>query len=158
MEKNKKAKKASEGKKTTVDFNKAFYLKNEDRKPQWHLIDAEGQILGRLATKIADILRGKNRPTYTPHTDSGDYVVVINSDKIVMTGNKMEDKIYDRYTGWMGGYKVATAKEVMEKHPTRIVELAVKRMLPKNKLNRQIFKKLKVYAGSEHPHEAQLSK
>ena len=140
-----------------MDFNKAFYLKKEDREPQWILVDAEGKVLGRLATWIADTLRGKNKPIYTPHTDCGDYVVVINADKIVMTGNKMRDKIYDRYTGWMGGYKEATAREVMEKHPTRLVELAVKRMLPKNKLNREVFKKLKVYAGSEHPHIAQIT-
>ena len=138
------------------DMNRSFVLKKEDHKPNWRLIDAEGQILGRLATKIADILRGKDRPTYTPHTDSGDYVVVINAEKIALTGNKMEDKIYDWYTGWMGGYKTATAKEMLVKHPTRIVELAVKRMLPKNKLNRKVFKKLKVYAGSEHPHKAQI--
>ena len=141
-----------------VDLNKTFSQKKEDVKPKWRLIDAEGQVLGRMATKIADVLRGKDKPSYTPHTDCGDYVVVINAEKVKLTGKKMEDKIYDRYTGWIGGYKVATAKEVMAKHPTKIVELAVKRMLPKNKLNRQIFKKLKVYAGPEHPHEAQLKK
>jgi len=139
------------------DMNRSFVLKKEDHKPNWRVIDAEGQVLGRLATKIADILRGKDRPTYTPQTDSGDYVVVVNAEKIALTGNKMEDKIYDWYTGWMGGYKTATAKEMMAKHPTKIVELAVKRMLPKNKLNRKIFKKLKVYVGSEHPHKAQIS-
>ena len=140
-----------------MDFNKAFYQRKEDRDPQWILVDAKGKVLGRLATWIADTLRGKNKPIFAPHTDWGDYVVVINADKIVMTGNKMRDKIYDRYTGWMGGYKEATAREVMEKHPTRLVELAVKRMLPKNKLNDKIFKKLKVYAGSEHPHAAQIT-
>ena len=137
-------------------MNKSFVLKKEAHKPNWTLIDAEGKVLGRMATMIADILRGKDKPFYTPHTDCGDYVIVINAEKIVLTGNKMEDKEYARYTGWMGGYKVATAKEVMAKHPTRLVELAVKRMLPKNKLNRQIFKKLKIYAGSEHPHKAQV--
>jgi len=137
-------------------FNKAFFKKKEDRDPQWILIDAEGKVLGRLATQIADTLRGKNKPEYTPHTDCGDYVVVINAEKIVMTGKKMTDKIYDRYTGWMGGYKTQTAKEVMEKHPTKLIELAVERMLPKNRLRKDIFKKLKVYAGSEHPHGAQL--
>ena len=140
----------------TRDMNRSFVLKKEDHKPNWRVIDAEGQILGRLATKIADILRGKDKPTYTPHTDSGDYVVVINAEKFALTGNKMEDKIYDWYTGWMGGYKTATTKEMLAKHPTKIIELAVKRMLPKNKLNRQIFKKLKVYVGSEHPHKAQV--
>jgi len=139
-----------------VDFNRTFNLRKEDCKPNWLVIDAEGEVLGRMATKIANILRGKNKPTYTPHVDSGDYVVVINADKVVLTGNKMEDKIYDRYTGWMGGYKVATAKEVMAKFPTKLVELAVKRMLPKNKLSRQVIKKLKIYAGPEHPHIAQV--
>ena len=140
-----------------MDMNKAFNLKKEDSNPQWRLVDAQGKILGRLATEIADTLRGKNRPNYTPHTDGGDYVVVINAEKIVLTGNKWEDKIYDRYTGWMGGYKVTTAKEMLVKHPTEIVHHAVKGMLPKNKLNRQILKKLKNYTGSEHPHKAQIS-
>jgi len=139
-----------------MGFNKAFFLKKEDRKPAWIVLDAEGQVLGRLATKIADTLRGKNKPTYTPHTDGGDYVVVINAEKVVMTGKKMQNKIYDRYTGWMGGYKEQTAKELMEKHPTKIIELAVKRMLPKNKLSASILKKLKIYAGPEHPHGAQI--
>jgi len=153
-----KKKKVQEKVVPAYDMNKSFSLKKEDRSPSWRLIDAQGQILGRMATKIADILRGKDKSYYTPHTDCGDYVVVINAKNIVLTGNKMEDKEYVRYTGWIGGRKVATAKELMEKHPTKIVELAVKRMLPKNKLSRQIFKKLKVYAGSEHPHKAQLSK
>lgn len=138
-----------------MDMNRSFVLKKEARDPQWLIIDAKGQVLGRMATRIADALRGKNNALYTPHTDSGDYVVVINADKIKLTGRKMEDKIYDRYTGWMGGYKTATAKEVLEKHPTKLVEKAVKGMLPKNKLNAEIIKKLKVYAGAEHPHKAQ---
>ena len=139
-----------------MGFNKAYFKRKEDRDPQWILIDAQGKVLGRLATKIADTLRGKNKPDYTPHTDCGDYVVVINAHKIVMTGKKMKNKIYDRYTGWMGGYKEQTAQELMDKHPTRILELAVKRMLPKNKLSNQSIKKLKLYAGTEHPHGAQL--
>lgn len=138
------------------DMNKTFYMKKENAEPNWRLIDAEGQILGRLATGIANALRGKDKPTYTPHTDCGDYIVVINADKIVLTGNKMEDKIYDRVSGWIGGYKTATAKEMMIKHPTDIIELAVKRMLPKNYLSRQVIRKLKIYVGSEHPHKAQL--
>jgi len=139
-----------------MGFNKAYFKRKEDRDPQWILIDAEGKVLGRLATQIADTLRGKNKADYTPHTDCGDYVVVINADKIHMTGKKMENKIYDRYTGWIGGYKEQTAREMMEKHPTRLLELAVKRMLPKNKLSAQVIKKLKLYAGPEHPHGAQL--
>ncbi len=141
-----------------MDFNKAFFLKKEDRNPQWQIFDAKGQILGRLATQIANKLQGKDKPIYTPHTDAGDYVVVINAKDIVLTGNKMKGKIYDRYTGWMGGYKTRTAEEMMEKHPTKIIELAVKRMLPKNKLADQMFDKLKVYVGPEHPHQAQVGK
>jgi large subunit ribosomal protein L13 len=138
-------------------FNRAFFLRKEDRDPQWIVLDAEGQVLGRLATQIADTLRGKHKPTYTPHTDAGDYVVVINVDKIVMTGNKMRDKIYDRYTGWIGGYKEETAEQLNAKHPTRLLELAVKRMLPKNTLSRAMLKKMKLYVGAEHPHIAQVT-
>lgn len=135
-----------------MDMNKTFFLKKEDRDPQWRVFDAEGAILGRLATEIADILRGKDTPEYTPHTDSGDYVVVVNAEKVKMSGNKLKDKEYTRYTGWMGGFKVTTAEEMLVKHPTRLIEHAVKGMLPKNKLSSQIMKKLKVYAGPEHPH------
>jgi len=141
-----------------MDMNKSFLLRPEDRKPQWRLVNAEGKVLGRLATEIADILRGKDKPYFTPHTDSGDYVVVINADKVVLTGDKMEGKIYDWHTGWMGGYKTISARDLLKKHPTHIVELAIRGMLPKNKLNRQVIKKLKVYAGSEHPHSAQIKK
>ncbi|MEX0940006.1 MAG: 50S ribosomal protein L13 [Candidatus Babeliales bacterium] len=140
-----------------MDFNKAFFLKKEEHKPRWVVKNAQGRVLGRLATEIADQLRGKDKPIYTPHSDAGDYVVVINAKDIVLTGNKWEDKIYDRYTGWVGGYKTITAEELMKKHPTRIIELAVKRMLPKNKLGRAMFKKLRIYAGAEHPHRAQIS-
>ncbi len=140
-----------------MDFNKAFFLKVEDQKPRWRVIDAEGQIVGRLATRIADALRGKDRPQFTPHGDAGDYVVVINADKVVFSGKKMKQKIYQRYTGWMGNKKEFTAEQVMEKHPERIIELAVRGMLPKNKLARQIHKKLRVYAGPEHPHVAQIT-
>ncbi len=141
-----------------MNMNKSFVLKKEERKPQWRLIDAEGKVLGRLATHIADALRGKDKPYYTAHTDCGDYIVVINADKIILTGNKWEDKEYVRYSGWFGGKKVATAREMKEKHPTAIVEMAVKGMLPKNKLNNEIYKKLKVYVGTEHPHKAQIGK
>lgn len=137
-------------------MNKAFYLRKEDRNPQWRLIDAEGAILGRLATQIANALRGKDKPYYTPHDDAGDYVVVINADKIKLTGDKWEGKEYARYTGWIGGYRVTKAKDLLIKHPTQLIELAVRGMLPKNKLNREIIKKLKVYAGPEHPHKAQV--
>jgi len=138
-----------------MDMNKTFYLKKEDKAPKWRLVNAEGKILGRLATSIADALRGKDKPYYTPHTDCGDYIVVINADKIKLTGNKWKDKEYVRVSGWIGGKKVTAARDMLAKHPTYPVEHAVKCMLPKNKLNRQIFKKLKVYAGSTHPHKAQ---
>ena len=138
-----------------MDMNRTFYLRKEDRAPKWRLVDAEGQVLGRLATKIADALRGKDTPYYTPHTDCGDYVVVVNADKIKLTGKKLKNKEYVRVSGWMGGKKVTTARDMLVKHPTYLIEYAVKRMLPKNKLNRQIFKKLKIYAGQDHPHKAQ---
>ncbi len=139
-----------------MDMNKAFFLRKEDEKPNWIVIDATDQVLGRMATNIANILRGKNKPTFTPHGDAGDYVVVINAAKIKLTGDKWEDKEYVTYSGWIGGQKVKTAKELFERRPTEIVSLAVKRMLPKTKLGRQIFKKLKIYMGAEHPHKAQI--
>jgi len=156
MAKNSSASKAKRP--VAVDMNKAFFMKKEDRAPQWHVIDAEGQVLGRLATKIANKLRGKDRPQFTPHTDCGDYVVVINADKIVLTGDKWDAKEYITHSGWMGGKKVITAKEKFEKNPTSLIELAVKRMLPKNKLSSAIIEKLKVYTGKEHPHQAQVSR
>lgn len=141
-----------------MDMNRTFFLRKEDRKPRWKLIDAKGKILGRLATQIADMLRGKDKSFYTPHTDAGDYIVVINAEKVKLSGGKLQKKEYDRYTGWMGGYKVLTAQEMLEKHPTHLVKHAVKGMLPKNKINREILRKLKIYTGPEHPHKAQLAK
>lgn len=141
----------------TMNMNRTFYLKKEDRKPHWLELDADGKILGRLATQIADTLRGKHLPHYTPHTDAGDYVIIINAEKIVLTGNKMDTKIYDRYSGWIGGYKTMTAREMMIKDPTQVIELAVKRMLPKSKMGRAMLKKLKVYVGDKHPHQAQIN-
>ena len=140
-----------------MDMNRAFFLRKEDTNAQWGVIDANGKVLGRLATEIADILRGKDQATFTPHTDSGDYVVVINASKIVLTGNKWEDKEYISVSGWMGGKKVRSAQEVFAKDPARLIQLAVKRMLPKNILSRTIFKKLKVYPKAVHPHVAQLA-
>jgi len=119
------------------------------------VIDAEGQVLGRLATRIATILMGKHKPGYTPFLDCGDHVVVVNADKVVLTGNKMNDKKYYRYSGYPGGIKEARARRVMREHPTRILESAVRGMVPKTKLGRQMFSKLRVYAGPEHPHETQ---
>jgi len=139
-----------------MNMNKAFFLRKEDRKPQWHVIDAKEQILGRLATRIANVLRGKDKAIYTPHTDSGDYVVVVNCEKISVTGNKLKEKEYVRYSGWRGGRKVRTLEEMLEKHPTDVIRLAVARMLPKNRLSSKILKKLKIYTGENHPHSAQL--
>ena len=119
------------------------------------MIDAEGQVLGRLATRIATVLMGKHKPGYTPFLDCGDHVVVVNADKIVLTGNKMNDKIYYRYSGYPGGIKEARARRVMRENPTRILESAVRGVVPKTTLGRQMFSKLRVYAGPEHPHEAQ---
>lgn len=138
-------------------MNKSFVLRKEDRNPQWRLIDAEGKVLGRLATEVADILRGRNKPEYTPHTDSGDYVVIINCEKIKLTGDKWDGKIYAHYSGYRSGRKERTASQVFEKDPTILIHKAVKGMLPKNILSRQIIKKLRVYVGNEHPHEAQVS-
>ena len=122
---------------------------------QWYVVDATGHTLGRLASEIASILRGKNKPTFTPHIDTGDYVVVVNADKIKVTGKKMNQKVYYNYTGYVGGLKETTLKEKLAKKPEQVIELAVKGMLPKGPLGRQMFTKLHVYAGPEHKHEAQ---
>ena len=125
---------------------------------QWILIDANNEVLGRLASQIAKILRGKNKPSYTPHADCGDYVVVINADKVKLTGNKMTDKVYTRHTGFPGGQRFATPADYLAKKPTFLLEKAVKGMLPKTRLGEAMFKNLKVYAGPEHPHAAQNPK
>ena len=122
---------------------------------QWYLVDAENQTLGRLATEVASVLRGKNKATYTPHLDTGDFVVVVNADKIRVSGNKPQQKLYRRHSGRPGGMKVETFEHLQERLPERIIEKAVKGMLPHNALGRQLFRKLKVYKGSEHPHGAQ---
>ena len=122
---------------------------------KWYVVDATDMVLGRLASEVATVLRGKNKPTYTPHVDCGDYVIIINADKVRMTGKKLENEKYYHHTGWLGGLKVKTAKEFLEKDPTGFVEHAVKGMLPHNTLGRAQGMKLFVYAGSEHPHAAQ---
>lgn len=122
---------------------------------EWLLVDAENQALGRLASKVATLLRGKHKTTYTPHVDCGDNVIIINADKVKLTGNKMEDKTYVRHTGYPGGQRFTTAEEMLAKHPERLVEKAVKGMLPRNRLGRQMFGNMKVYLGAEHPHTAQ---
>ena len=137
---------------------KTFIAKKEDIQREWHVIDAKDKILGRMASRIAMILQGKTKPTYTPHVDTGDFVIVINAEKIKLTGNKMRDKVYYTHSGYPGGLKKYPIKLWLEKHPDRVVKLAVKRMLPKTKLGNVMIKKLKVYAGSNHPHEAQQPK
>ena len=122
---------------------------------KWYVIDAEGKVLGRLASEIASVLRGKRKPIFTPHVDCGDFVIVINADKVVLTGNKLNQKIHAYHTGYPGGRKEVSYAEMMEKRPEKVIELAVKGMLPKNRLGRKMIKKLKVYTGSEHPHTAQ---
>ncbi|NLY78287.1 MAG: 50S ribosomal protein L13 [Tissierellia bacterium] len=134
---------------------KSYIAKPNEIERKWYVIDAEGKVLGRLASEIAKILSGKNKPTYTPHVDTGDFVIVINADKIKLTGNKLDQKYHRYHTGYPGGLKSITYREMMAKRPERVVELAVKGMLPKNKLGRKMFKKLKVYSGPEHKHEAQ---
>jgi large subunit ribosomal protein L13 len=132
-----------------------YSAKRSDNLDKWVLADAEGKVLGRLASVVAGRLRGKHNPQYTPHADTGDWVVVINADKIVLTGRKMDQKKYYRHSGYTGGLTTTTARELMEERPEDLIRFAVKGMLPKNKLGRKLFKKLKVYAGNQHPHEAQ---
>lgn len=129
--------------------------KRSDNPQKWYVVDANGAVLGRLATQVAQRLRGKHNPHFTPHVDTGDWVIVINADKISLSGRKMDKKVYYRHSGYIGGLKESTAKDLLEKKPEALVRSAVKGMLPKNKLGRQLFKKLKVYAGEAHPHEAQ---
>lgn len=129
--------------------------KAEEVDRKWYVVDAEGEVVGRLGSKIATVLRGKHKPSYTPHVDTGDYVIVLNADKIRFTGNKMADKVYLRYSGYPGGQKATVAAELLNKKPHAILETAVRGMLPKNSLGRAMFKKLFIYTGSEHPHQAQ---
>jgi large subunit ribosomal protein L13 len=132
-----------------------YSAKQSDNEDKWSIVDANGAILGRLASQVAARLRGKHNPLFTPHVDSGDSVVVINADKIVLTGRKWDQKCYYRHSGYIGGLKTVTAKKLMEKRPEDLLRFAIKGMLPKNRLGRKLFKKLKVYPGNKHPHEAQ---
>ena len=129
--------------------------KGSDNPQKWYVVDANGMVLGRLATQVAHRLRGKHNPLFTPHADTGDWVIVINAEKIVLTGRKMDQKMYYRHSGYIGNLKQMAAKELLEKKPEELVRSAVKGMLPKNRLGRRLFKKLKVYTGNTHPHEAQ---
>ena len=132
-----------------------FMAKAQDIKRKWYLVDAEGQTVGRLAAEVAKILRGKNKPIFTPHVDTGDYVIIINAEKVKFTGKKLQKKVYIRHSGYMGGRKEISAQDMLQKFPERILEHAIKGMLPKNKLGADIYRKLHVYTGDKHPHEAQ---
>ena len=134
---------------------KTFIAKNETVQRDWYVVDAEGKTLGRLAVELARRLRGKHKPVYTPHVDTGDYLVVVNAEKIHVTGNKLQDKMYHRFTGYVGNLKTESLAQALERHPERVLEIAVKGMLPKNTLGRAMYRKLKVYAGPNHPHAAQ---
>ena len=134
---------------------KSYMQKKETVVRKWYVIDAENQVLGRIAAKAAHVLRGKHKATYTPHIDCGDYIIIINADKAILTGNKLDDKMYYNHSMYPGGLRVRSAKVMKEKYPVEMVERAVKGMLPHNRLGRQMYKKLFVYAGSEHPHIAQ---
>ena len=134
---------------------KTYTAKKETVRRDWYVVDAAGKTLGRLATEIARRLRGKHKPVYTPHVDTGDYIIVVNAEKVRVTGNKLDDKVYYRHTGYIGNLKQETLGRLLERRPERVIETAVKGMLPKNRLGRDMFRKLKVYAGPEHQHQAQ---
>ena len=134
---------------------KTFVAKNETVQRDWYLVDATGKTLGRLSAEIAHRLRGKHKPVYTPHVDTGDYIIVVNAEKIAVTGKKLTDKLYHRFTGYIGNLKTESLGQALERHPERVIEIAVKGMLPKNTLGRAMYRKLKVYKGAEHPHAAQ---
>ncbi|NLV92222.1 MAG: 50S ribosomal protein L13 [Firmicutes bacterium] len=135
--------------------NRTFVAKPHEVERNWFVVDAKGKTLGRLATQIASILRGKHKPIYTPHVDTGDFVIVVNADQVRLTGNKLQDKMYYRHSGYPGGLKSISAGELLAKNPERLVRLAVWGMLPHNRLGRKMIRKLKIYAGPEHPHAAQ---
>ena len=134
---------------------KTFMAKAEEVKRKWYVVDADGKPLGRLASEVAKILRGKNKPTFTPHVDTGDHVIVLNAEKVLLTGNKLDQKVYRHHSGWPGGMKEVLYRQLMATRPEKAVELAIKGMLPKNSLGRAMYRKLKVYKGTEHEHQAQ---
>lgn len=136
-------------------MNKTFSTKPTDIERKWFVVDAQGKTLGRLASEVATILKGKHKPIYVPHMDVGDYVIVVNAEKIHVTGRKLDQKIYHRHSGYPGGMREMTLRDQLDRYPTRAVTLAIRGMLPKNRLGRKMLSKLKVYAGPEHPHEAQ---
>lgn len=135
---------------------KSYMAKTGEVTRQWYVVDAQGKVLGRLASRVAMVLRGKNKPNFTPHADAGDFVVVLNAAQVVLTGRKLDQKFYYRHSGYMGGLKSATARQLLDKKPEEVLRRAVRGMLPKTSLGRHLLKKLKIYAGGEHPHQAQL--
>ena len=135
---------------------KTYQAKKEEVDHRWYVVNAEGRVLGRLATELARVLRGKNKPTFTPHVDTGDFVIVVNAEKITLTGKKLKDKMYYHHTGYPGGLRQVRAEKLLAKKPTEMIRIAVRGMLPKNSLGRQMLRKLKVYRGANHPHEAQM--
>ena len=137
---------------------KTYFPKEGELIKKWYLVNAEGAVLGRLASQVAAILRGKTKPTYTPHTDTGDFIIVVNAEKVKLTGNKLSQKTYNKHSGYPGGLRVVNAKTMLSRKPEDVIMFAVRGMLPKNSLGRQMLKKLKVYKGSEHPHKAQMPK
>jgi large subunit ribosomal protein L13 len=139
----------------TATAMKTYQATAQDRERDWYVVDAADRTLGRLATQIADVLRGKRKPTYTPHVDVGDFVIVVNAEKVAVTGNKREDKRYWRHSGYPGGIRSRTLGDLLEKRPEEVIRRAVKGMLPRNRLARQQLRKLKIYAGPDHPHQAQ---
>jgi large subunit ribosomal protein L13 len=136
---------------------KTYSLSAKDIDKAWQVIDASGQTLGRLSTEVARLLMGKHKPSYSPHLDMGDFVIVVNASKVRVTGKKLDDKVYYRHSGYMGGLKETVLSDMLEKHPNRVIELAVRGMLPRNRLSRHLLRHLKVYAGPDHPHEAQVN-
>ncbi|HAR98125.1 MAG TPA: 50S ribosomal protein L13 [Syntrophus sp. (in: bacteria)] len=134
---------------------KTYQAKKEERAEAWYLVDAEGQVLGRLASEVARRLRGKHKPVYTPHTDTGDFIIVVNCEKILLTGRKLTDKVYSHHSGYPGGIKQVTAGKLLATAPEKVLHTAVRGMLPKNSLGRQMLRKLKIYKGNDHPHQAQ---
>ena len=137
---------------------RTFTQKQEEIERDWYVVDAEGETLGRLASRIAPILKGKHKPIYTPHLDCGDFVIVVNAEKVRVTGRKLDQKLYHRHSGYPGGLKSITLRDQLDRYPERVLQAAIRGMLPKNKLGRRMIKKLKVYAGDTHPHEAQQPK
>lgn len=141
-----------------MDMNRIFYQRKEDAQPKWHFIDAQTEVLGRLSTRVADLLTGKGKATFAPHTDSGDYVVIINADKVKFSGTKIKTKIYTRVTGWIGGKKETLLEDMMKKDSTEVIRLAIKGMMPKNRLSDASLTRLKIYKHATHPHQGQETK